>query len=51
MLFQSAGSGKTNSIAWAAYFLADMHDAANYKLFDMVLVVLNRPGFAGGYFG
>ena len=40
MLFQSAGSGKTNSIAWAAHFLADMHDAA--KLFDMVLVVSDR---------
>jgi type I restriction enzyme R subunit len=24
---QSAGSGKTNSIAWTAHFLADLHDA------------------------
>ena len=32
----SAGSGKTNSIAWTAHFLADLHDAANKKLFDSV---------------
>ena len=42
-LFQhSAGSGKTNSIAWSAHFLADLHDAANNKLFDTVLVVSDR---------
>jgi type I restriction enzyme R subunit len=38
----SAGSGKTNSIAWTAHFLADLHDAANTKLFDSVLVVSDR---------
>lgn len=38
----SAGSGKTNSIAWTAHFLADMHDSANAKLFDSVLVVSDR---------
>lgn len=38
----SAGSGKTNSIAWTAHFLADLHDAANTKLFDTVLVVSDR---------
>ncbi|MEC5206881.1 type I restriction enzyme R subunit [Vogesella perlucida] len=38
----SAGSGKTNSIAWSAHFLADLHDAANVKLFDSVLVVSDR---------
>ncbi len=38
----SAGSGKTNSIAWTAHFLADLHDAANKKVFDSVLVVSDR---------
>ena len=38
----SAGSGKTNSIAWAAHFLADLHDAENKKVFDTVLVVSDR---------
>ncbi len=38
----SAGSGKTNSIAWTAHFLAELHDAANQKLFDSVLVVSDR---------
>ncbi len=38
----SAGSGKTNSIAWTAHFLADLHDAAQNKLFDSVLVVSDR---------
>jgi type I restriction enzyme, R subunit len=38
----SAGSGKTNSIAWTAHFLAELHDAQNCKLFDSVLVVSDR---------
>lgn len=38
----SAGSGKTNSIAWTAHFLADLHDAQHDKLFDSVLVVSDR---------
>lgn len=38
----SAGSGKTNSIAWAAHFLADLHDAADQKLFATVIVVSDR---------
>ena len=38
----SAGSGKTNSIAWTAHFLADLHDAQNKKVFDTVLVVSDR---------
>lgn len=38
----SAGSGKTNSIAWTAHFLAELHDAANKKVFDSVLVVSDR---------
>ncbi|MCB1203209.1 MAG: type I restriction endonuclease subunit R, partial [Verrucomicrobiae bacterium] len=38
----SAGSGKTNSIAWTAHFFAELHDAENRKLFDSVLVVSDR---------
>jgi len=38
----SAGSGKTNSIAWAAHFLAELHDANHHKVFDTVLVVSDR---------
>ncbi len=38
----SAGSGKTNSIAWTAHFLAELHDAQHRKLFDTVLVVSDR---------
>jgi type I restriction enzyme R subunit len=42
LIQHSAGSGKTNSIAWTAHFLADLHDAAHNKLFDTVLVVSDR---------
>ncbi|MCW5635701.1 MAG: type I restriction endonuclease subunit R [Rubrivivax sp.] len=42
LIQHSAGSGKTNSIAWAAHFLADLHDAKHDKLFDSVLVVSDR---------
>lgn len=42
LIQHSAGSGKTNSIAWTAHFLADLHDAAQRKLFDTVLVVSDR---------
>jgi type I restriction enzyme R subunit len=42
LIQHSAGSGKTNSIAWTAHFLADLHDAEHNKLFDSVLVVSDR---------
>lgn len=42
LIQHSAGSGKTNSIAWSAHFLADLHDANNAKVFDTVLVVSDR---------
>ncbi|MBT9288762.1 type I restriction endonuclease subunit R [Prosthecodimorpha staleyi] len=42
LIQHSAGSGKTNSIAWTAHFLADLHDAAHAKVFDTVLVVSDR---------
>lgn len=42
LIQHSAGSGKTNSIAWTAHFLADLHDTDHRKLFDSVLVVSDR---------
>jgi type I restriction enzyme, R subunit len=42
LIQHSAGSGKTNSIAWSAHFLADMHNLQHEKLFDTVLVISDR---------
>lgn len=42
LIQHSAGSGKTNSIAWSAHFLADLHNAQDQKIFDSVLVVSDR---------
>lgn len=42
LIQHSAGSGKTNSIAWTAHFLAELHDAQHEKVFDSVLVVSDR---------
>ncbi|AYF99563.1 type I restriction endonuclease subunit R [Protaetiibacter intestinalis] len=38
----SAGSGKTNSIAWLAHGLSTLHDASDSKVFDTVIVVTDR---------
>jgi len=42
LIQHSAGSGKTNSIAWTAHFLSDLHDEKNDKVFSTVLVVSDR---------
>jgi type I restriction enzyme R subunit len=42
LIQHSAGSGKTNSIAWSAHFLADLHGASNEKLFATVIVISDR---------
>ena len=42
LIQHSAGSGKTNSIAWTAHFLAELHTADHTKVFDTVLVVSDR---------
>lgn len=42
LIQHSAGSGKSNSIAWIAYRLASVHDVENNGLFDSVIVVTNR---------
>ena len=47
LIQHSAGSGKTNSIAWTAHFLADLHDAKHRKMFDTVIVVSDRKVIDG----
>lgn len=42
LIQHSAGSGKTNSIAWSAHFLADLHDDNDQKVFSSVIVVSDR---------
>ncbi len=42
LIQHSAGSGKTNSIAWSAHFLSELHDADDNKLFSSVIVVSDR---------
>ena len=42
LIQHSAGSGKTNSIAWTAHFFSELHDADDRKVFDSVLVVSDR---------
>ena len=42
LIQHSAGSGKTNSIAWSAHFLSELHDAKDQKLFSTVIVVSDR---------
>ena len=42
LIQHSAGSGKTNSIAWSAHFLSELHDANDEKLFSTVVVVSDR---------
>jgi type I restriction enzyme R subunit len=38
----SAGSGKSNSIAWLAHQLAGLHDAADRPVFTSVIVITDR---------
>ena len=38
----SAGSGKSNSIAWLAHRLSSLHDKNDKKVFDSVIVVTDR---------
>lgn len=38
----SAGSGKTNTIAWLAYRLASLHDETDTKVYDGVVVISDR---------
>lgn len=38
----SAGSGKSNTIAWAAHHLATLHDAQDRSVFDTIVIVTDR---------
>lgn len=42
LIQHSAGSGKSNSIAWTAYRLASLHDGNNKAIFSSVIVVTDR---------
>jgi len=42
LIQHSAGSGKSNTIAWTAHRLASLHNAADERLFHSVIVVTDR---------
>ena len=42
LLQHSAGSGKTNEIAWLAHRLASLHDTDNKIIFDNIVIVTDR---------
>lgn len=42
LIQHSAGSGKTNSIAWLAHRLASLHNAENEIIFDNIVIVTDR---------
>ena len=42
LIQHSAGSGKSNSIAWTAHQLSSLYDQTGHKLFDSVIIVTDR---------
>lgn len=42
LIQHSAGSGKSNSIAWLSYRLSSLHDENNNRIFDSVIVITDR---------
>lgn len=42
LIQHSAGSGKSNTIAWTAHRMSDLHNAENAKVFDSVIIVTDR---------
>jgi type I restriction enzyme, R subunit len=42
LIQHSAGSGKTNSISWLSHRLSSLHDAADEKAYDCVIVITDR---------
>ena len=42
LIQHSAGSGKSNSIAWLSYRLSSLHNAENNRVFDSVIVITDR---------
>jgi len=42
LIQHSAGSGKSNTIAWAAHQIINLHDANDQPLFDTAIIVTDR---------
>ena len=42
LIQHSAGSGKTNSIAWLAHRLTSLHDSDNKIIFDNIVIITDR---------
>jgi type I restriction enzyme R subunit len=42
LIQHSAGSGKSNTIAWTAHRLSTLHDTCDTKVFDKVIVITDR---------
>ena len=42
LIQHSAGSGKSNTIAWLAHHLASLHNAEDEKIFNSVIIVTDR---------
>ena len=42
LIQHSAGSGKSNSIAWLAHRLSGLHNVKNEKIFQSVIIVTDR---------
>src|SRR5437879_4424243 len=42
LIEHSAGSGKSNTIAWTAHRLSNLHDDQDRKVFDKVVVITDR---------
>ena len=42
LIQHSAGSGKSNSIAWLSYRLSSLHNSENERVFDSVIVITDR---------
>jgi type I restriction enzyme, R subunit len=42
LIEHSAGSGKSNTIAWLAHRLSSLHDSSDKRVFDSVVVITDR---------
>jgi len=42
LIEHSAGSGKSNSIAWLAYRLSSLHNSDDKRVFDSIIVITDR---------
>lgn len=42
LIQHSAGSGKSNSIAWLSYRLSSLHNESNERIFNSVIVITDR---------